>query len=58
MSSCPYILNGRIIDDVIFITEEGAMEEGGAEGKLDITDKTDSVVLSLRRTIYLTIMSR
>ena len=39
-------------------TEEGEEGEGGAEGKIDITDKTDSKALTLRRTIYLTIMSR
>ena len=33
------------------------MEEGDKTG-MDITDKTDSKVLSVRRTIYLTIMSR
>ena len=41
-----------------FIAEEAEAKEGGAEGKMDITDKTDSKALSLRRTIYLTIMSR
>ncbi|CAI8049036.1 Pre-mRNA-splicing factor CWC22 homolog [Geodia barretti] len=35
--------------------EEG--EGAGAEGKIDIMDKTDSKALILRRTIYLTIMS-
>ena len=33
------------------------MEEGDKPG-MDITDKTDSKVLAVRRTIYLTIMSR
>ena len=45
-----------ITNDVII--EEGEEGEGGAEGKMDITDKTDSKALTLRRTIYLTIMSR
>lgn len=40
------------------------LEEGGAEGAegegggLEMTDMTDSKVLAVRRTIYLTIMSR
>ena len=34
------------------------MEEGEGDGKIDITDKTDAKALTLRRTIYLTIMSR
>lgn len=40
------------------------IEEGGAEGAegggggMEMTDMTDSKVLALRRTIYLTIMSR
>lgn len=33
------------------------MEEG-EKTSMDITDKTDSKVLGIRRTIYLTIMSR
>ena len=37
--------------------------EGGAEGEeggggMEMTDMTDSKVLAIRRTIYLTIMSR
>ena len=38
------------------VGEEGA--EGEEGGGMDITDKTDSKVLGIRRTIYLTIMSR
>lgn len=39
----------------MFADDEEEEEESKA---LDITDKTDAAVLSLRRTIYLTIMSR
>ena len=41
----------------MFRTEEGGAEGEGAGG-MEITDKTDSKVLGVRRTIYLTIMSR
>ena len=34
------------------------MEEGEKAGGMDITDMTDAKVLGVRRTIYLTIMSR
>ena len=42
---------------MVFRTEEGGAE-GGEGGGMEITDKTDSKVLGMRRTIYLTIMSR
>ena len=41
----------------VCFAEEDEEEEEGAT-KMDITDKTESKALSLRRTIYLTIMSR
>ena len=39
-----------------FIIEGGA--EGEEGGGMEMTDMTDSKVLGVRRTIYLTIMSR
>ena len=44
----------------MFLEEGGAegAEGGGGGGGLEMTDMTDSKVLAVRRTIYLTIMSR
>ena len=38
--------------------EEGAEQRAGQEGDMQIIDETQTNLLSLRRTIYLTIMSR
>ena len=43
---------------VLFIDEEEEEEEEEEGGGMKIQDMTESSVLSLRRTIYLTIMSR
>ena len=51
----------RSVRLVVWLWFHSTGEEGMEEGEkavMDITDKTDSKVLGVRRTIYLTIMSR